>query len=98
LQAPQPEAHGVSPWIDPKDVIAGAGTNPGPFVSQPLWLDAGDSDPFQPGDQAFTAALQADGANLTTKTWPGGHESDYWNSHWASYLRFYADALQGCGE
>ena len=80
------------------DVIAAANTDPGPFVSQPLWLDAGDSDPFQPGDEAFIATLRADGANLTTKTWPGGHESEYWNSHWPSYLRFYAKALETCNE
>jgi len=78
------------------DVIATARTDPAAFTSQPIWLDAGDEDPFRPGDEAFVAALRNAGAPLTEKTWPGGHDEGYWNSHWAAYLRFYADALSHC--
>jgi S-formylglutathione hydrolase FrmB len=78
------------------DVIAAAQSNPAAFTSQPVWLDAGDQDPFLAGDAAFSDALEAGGAPLTEKTWPGGHDSDYWDSHWGSYLRFYARALREC--
>jgi S-formylglutathione hydrolase FrmB len=78
------------------DVIAAARADPGAFTSQPVWLDAGDEDPFLAGDAAFTDALRVAGAPLTEKSWPGGHDSDYWDSHWGSYLRFYAEALRGC--
>ena len=33
---------------------------------------------------------------LTAKTWPGGHDSEYWDRHWRDYLRFYARALNRC--
>jgi S-formylglutathione hydrolase FrmB len=74
------------------DVVGAAQTDPASLAGQPIWLDAGDEDPFQPGDAAFAAALQAGGAPLSSKTWPGGHDDDYWNAHWDEYLRFYADA------
>jgi S-formylglutathione hydrolase FrmB len=80
------------------DVIGAASSDPGVFTSQPMWVDAGAQDPFQPGDQAFAGALRADGADATIKLdRPGGHDGDYWNSHWGEYLRFYAGALQRCG-
>ncbi len=74
------------------DVIAGAGA----FTETPLWLDAGDKDPFRPGDDAFAAALRAAGARPRVQTWPGGHNGDYWDAHWRDYLRFYARALKRC--
>jgi S-formylglutathione hydrolase FrmB len=78
------------------DVIGAAQTEPGPYLSQPVWVDAGDADPFQPGIQAFTVALEAAGADLTAKTWPGDHTGDYWRSHWDDYMRFYSRALADC--
>ena len=36
------------------------------------------------------------GDRVTAKTWPGGHDSDYWNEHWPAYARFYARALARC--
>jgi S-formylglutathione hydrolase FrmB len=74
------------------DVIAGAGR----LADQTVWLDAGDGDPFRPGDEAFTAALRDAGADLITRTWPGGHNGTYWDRHWRDYLRFYARALKRC--
>jgi S-formylglutathione hydrolase FrmB len=79
------------------DVIGAGASDPAPFTSQPAWIDAGAQDPFQPGDQAFAQELRNDGADATIKLdRPGGHDSDYWNSHWSEYLRFYAAALAKC--
>jgi S-formylglutathione hydrolase FrmB len=74
------------------DVIREAGALDGLAV----WLDAGDKDPFRPGDEAFAAALDATGVAATFHTWPGGHDGDYWDAHWGDYLRFYARALARC--
>jgi S-formylglutathione hydrolase FrmB len=80
------------------DVIAAARSTPADFTDQPVWLDAGADDPFQPGDQALAETLSADGAPATVKlSRPGGHDSDYWNAHWDEYMRFYASALAHCG-
>ena len=81
------------------DVIATAGTAEGAQAlrGQPLWLDAGNEDPFLPGDEALMDALHAagdTGARLDTA--PGGHDGGYWDSRWPDYLRFYADALARC--
>jgi enterochelin esterase-like enzyme len=62
----------------------------------PVWLDAGDEDPFLPGDEAFVAALEQAGADVTAHTWPGGHDGAYWDRHWLDYLRFYARELARC--
>jgi S-formylglutathione hydrolase FrmB len=75
------------------DVIASAQANPDAFGGARLWLDAGDKDPFRPGDEALTQAL---GPRVTAHTWPGGHDGDYWNAHWPDYARFYAGALANC--
>lgn len=83
--------------FEANDVVGAAASNPAPFTSQPVWLDAGAQDPFQPGDRAFADELAADGARATIKLdRPGGHDGDYWNSHWGEYLRFYANALASC--
>jgi endo-alpha-1,4-polygalactosaminidase (GH114 family) len=60
----------------------------------PVWLDAGDADPFRPGQEALIAALGE--ADVTERIWPGGHDGDYWDRHWADYLRFYARELERC--
>jgi S-formylglutathione hydrolase FrmB len=78
------------------DVIATAGANPAAFSDTRLWIDGGDGDPFQPGIQAFTAALRDNGVRISEHTWPGGHEDSYWNEHWKDYARFYARALASC--
>ena len=78
------------------DVIAAVLANPDAFTGQPLWLDAGDEDPFIPGDEALIAALESAGADITSKFEPGGHDSDYWDPRWPEYLRFYARALAHC--
>jgi S-formylglutathione hydrolase FrmB len=80
------------------DLVATARAKPGRFAGPRLWLDAGQSDPFQPGDKAFVAALRA--AHLKVHahlTWKGGHDHAYWQRHWPKYLDFYASALAHCG-
>ncbi len=74
------------------DVVASARR----LTRRPVWLDAGTSDPFLPGDDAFAASLRAAGAHASVHRWPGGHNGDYWNAHWGDYLRFYARALRRC--
>jgi S-formylglutathione hydrolase FrmB len=78
------------------DVIAAARKNSTAFGSQPVWLDAGKEDPFRSGQRVFRSALRSAGAPLTARSWPGGHDQNYWDSHWNAYLRFYADALRRC--
>ena len=78
------------------DVIAAVSQQPDAFTGAPLWIDAGQDDPFIPGDDALITALETAGADLTARRGPGGHTSDYWNSRWDQYLRFYAKALADC--
>jgi S-formylglutathione hydrolase FrmB len=78
------------------DLVAYARATPRAFGGLPLWIDRGDSDPFVPGDAALVSALRASGATVTSRIWPGEHDSDYWRAHTASYLRFYARALAHC--
>ena len=76
------------------DVVGEARANPAEYGKTRLWVDAGASDPFQPGVKALQGALG--GRVSAHTTWPGGHEDDYWNAHWPSYARFYARALAAC--
>jgi S-formylglutathione hydrolase FrmB len=81
------------------DVIATAGSPSGgaALAGRPLWIDAGDDDPFLPGDRAFVAALRGAGdASVRLDTKPGGHDDGYWSSRWKDYLPFYAAALARC--
>jgi poly(3-hydroxybutyrate) depolymerase len=52
-----------------------------------LWLDAGDADPFLPGDRALARKA---GARL--RVYKGGHDGNYWNRNFARYLSFYSRA------
>jgi S-formylglutathione hydrolase FrmB len=62
-----------------------------------VWLDAGADDPFQPWDQIFADELHSEGADATINLDdPGGHDAEYWSSHWGEYMRFYASALGHC--
>jgi S-formylglutathione hydrolase FrmB len=80
------------------DLVGTARTKPGRFAGPRLWLDAGASDPFQPGDKAFVSALRAKHVPITAHLkWPGGHDNAYWTRHWAAYLAFHARALAHCG-
>jgi enterochelin esterase-like enzyme len=54
-----------------------------------LWLDGGTGDPFRTTDETLARAL-----GIRMRHWPGGHDDAYWHAHYASYLRFYADACR----
>ena len=67
------------------------------FLGLPIWIDAGTSDPFRPGDAVFISALRSEGAKLTMHmSWAGGHNNAYWDKHWLAYFRFYTQALSDC--
>jgi hypothetical protein len=61
------------------------------FQGARLWLDVGRDDPFR----ATTVEL-AKATRARLHVWRGGHDTRYWRSHVAEYLRFYADALSEC--
>jgi enterochelin esterase-like enzyme len=80
------------------DVLETATASPGPYLGVPIWVDAGDQDPFRhTGLGEFADGLRAAGADITFHIWPGGHDGEYWRSHWGQYLRFYAQTLRRCG-
>ena len=80
--------------FDANDVLDAAAA--GAYGTMPLWIDAGDEDPFIPGIEAMAAALESAGADLTYEIQGGGHEGAYWEEHFPEYLRFYAAELAAC--
>ena len=77
--------------------LKAATDSPGPYLGIPVWVDAGDQDPFRhTGLDEFAEQLRAGGADIQFHIWPGGHGGDYWHAHFADYLRFYARALARC--
>jgi S-formylglutathione hydrolase FrmB len=62
-----------------------------PFGRTPVWLDAGDSDPFLTADREFARLI-----HVPLYVSPGGHNRSYWHRHAPDYLRFYAAALASC--
>ena len=78
------------------NIIEAAKLEPNPYRGTRLWIDAGNEDPFLPGDEAFEDALRSSGLDPIVRDGPGGHDSDYWNGNWREYLGFYARALNNC--
>jgi S-formylglutathione hydrolase FrmB len=62
------------------------------YGSTPVWIDVGTEDRFRPADVRLAAEL-----GIRAHVWPGTHGSNYWKTHMAAYLRFYAGALSHCG-
>jgi S-formylglutathione hydrolase FrmB len=79
------------------DVVEMVQADPNAFGETRIWNDYGDEDPFRAYNEGFVEALRAGDADLTARSWPGGHEGGYWDSHWPAYQRFYVDALAACG-
>src|SRR3954468_19147390 len=78
------------------DVYAYARARAHPYGRMPVWIDHGDRDPFAPFDAPLVGALRAHHARVTSHVWRGEHDGDYWRSHIARYLLFYASALARC--
>jgi S-formylglutathione hydrolase FrmB len=78
------------------NVIQATTENPNPYPGARLWIDVGNEDPFRSADTTFARTLQSKGLDVVFHVWPGGHETAYWDSHWGSYLDFYAGALAHC--
>jgi S-formylglutathione hydrolase FrmB len=78
------------------NVIGAARSGGDAYRDTSLWLDVGSEDPFRSADAEFAGLLRADGLNVRFHIWPGRHEHSYWDSHWRSYLHFYASALASC--
>ena len=67
-----------------------------PYRGMAAWIDVGTLDPFRAADTQLAQELRADGHRVQFHVWPGSHGQDYWQAHWAQYLRFYAGALANC--
>jgi enterochelin esterase-like enzyme len=78
------------------DVIGTVRSDPGAFGPIPIWNDYGTNDPFAISDVALDETLEAAGADVSAHSWPGEHKRSYWDRHWSTYLRFYANALRDC--
>jgi S-formylglutathione hydrolase FrmB len=79
------------------DVLQVATDAPAPYLGHPIWIDAGDQDPFRhTGLDEFAEALRTNGAEVSFHIWPGTHGGEYWRSHWGDYLGFYSRALARC--
>ncbi|HYG95756.1 MAG TPA: alpha/beta hydrolase-fold protein, partial [Solirubrobacterales bacterium] len=78
------------------DVVGEVRRNPDAFGEARVWNDYGDEDPFRVYNEGFVDYLRAGDADLSAHAWPGGHDGDYWNRHFAAYLRFYANSLANC--
>jgi S-formylglutathione hydrolase FrmB len=82
--------------FDRHDVVTAALDDPAGLEGPEIWLDAGESDPFLAGFGALSDNLAASGVEVEEHVWPGGHDGDDWNEHWADYLGFYGRALARC--
>jgi S-formylglutathione hydrolase FrmB len=58
----------------------------------PVWLDVGDADALRPAVAKLAKELGAQDADVGFHVSPGSHDGDYWDAHFAEYLKFYADA------
>src|SRR5438270_444538 len=66
-----------------------------PYGHAPVLVDVGRTDGFRFADDQLANDLRAHGANVTFRFQPGGHSG--WRNRMDQYLRFYSDALAGCG-
>lgn len=78
------------------DVVSTVQNDPNAFGNTRVWNDYGHDDPFRIYNEGFVDALHAGTTNLKAHSWPGDHNSSYWDHHWPTYQRFYANALAHC--
>jgi len=60
----------------------------------PVWIDVGNLDALRPAAAKLAGELRHDSADVTFHVWPGNHDGRYWDTHFADYLHFYADACE----
>jgi predicted esterase len=78
------------------DVVRKVEEEPDAFGKTKVWIDYGEEDPFRVYDEGFVAALSEGDADLTSHSWPGGHDGSYWGAHWPDYQRWYVKQLARC--
>jgi predicted alpha/beta superfamily hydrolase len=79
------------------NVYAYATRNPSAYARENLFMDVGRSDPFRSVDTEVARTLKRrHRADIEFHLRPGGHGGDYFQANVASYLRFYARALERC--
>jgi enterochelin esterase-like enzyme len=66
------------------------------YAREKLWLDVGRADPFRSVDTELARRLKARDRDVEFHLRPGGHGGAYFKANVASYLRFYARALERC--
>jgi hypothetical protein len=59
-----------------------------------LWIDIGRSDEWSAAATQFHNQLVAQNVQHSWTSGTGGHDSSYWSSHVADYLRYYGDAFE----
>ncbi len=59
----------------------------------PLRFDCGTDDVLLPQNRALHAALDEEGIAHTYEEFPGGHDWEYWQTHLAGSLRYFASLL-----
>ena len=60
----------------------------------PVWIDVGNQDQLRPAATTLARELRHDGDDVSFHVWPGGHDGQYWDAHFAQYLDFY---VESCG-
>ena len=60
----------------------------------PVWIEVGNEELLRPADTLLARELRARGADVSFHVWPGNHDGDYWNKHFADYLKFYVEACE----
>jgi S-formylglutathione hydrolase FrmB len=103
--------HSAALWVNGGDSAAGAFDDAQDFArhdviaaaraadayrATAVWIDVGTQDPFRVADTTLADTLRAHGHPVQFHVWPGAHDQGYWQSHWSSYLQFYATALADC--
>ncbi len=62
------------------------------LYDEPVWIDIGNHDHLRPAAAELSRELKRDGDDVSFHVWPGAHDGEYWDTHFADYLRFYSDA------
>ena len=78
------------------DVYGYVRSNPRAYAGEKLWLDVGRADSFRSVNTEVARRLTRRDRDVEFHLRPGGHGGAYFQANVASYLRFYARALERC--